>query len=369
MANINRNEISTVFRRALGRLPNEKELAEWTSKSHYDPSWNDPVNAQHGTTAFNILRSTPEGQSFAETGVPIGRRTPPAQQTATQSTQNTQYNPTVQPYNATSDQSSYQAAYQPNVTAGNVQPYVPSGANYSPTPGSTYYPSNAGAAPTTATGDYSGIPLNSAGLPTINIKGEDGFPSFAFNMNAEQTSAYQRLEPFYQKLLSFAGGRLDLAKRIIDYTYQQGMRESSEEYDSAKREQAIQFPVEQEEQQTSQNRRGILESGFGKTDVGRLTESQDIRKKAVEDALANRTSRLTSQRGFGLEEKQQGFEEERFGQERERRTESSGMAMDKFNIKQSQFGMDLAKAQREENRAIQAKQDEYTKKSLELAGG
>ena len=238
-----------------------------------------------------------------------------------------------------------QDLYQPNVTAGNVQPYLPSD-----------YPGITGGY-TVDTGDYSNLPLNSVGAPTIDFKGEDGFPSFTFNINAEQKSAYDRLKPFYDKLLSFTGGKLDLAKRIIEYTYQQGMRESQEEYDISKREQAITFPGEKREQLTTQNRRGILESGFGGTERKELSESQDIRKKAVEDALADRTSRLTSQRGFGLEEKQQGFEEERFGNERERRTEAGDMAMDIFNIKQSQFGMDLAKAQREETRRIEAERN------------
>lgn len=257
-----------------------------------------------------------------------------------------------------------QNLYQPSVNNGNVAPYVPSGQAYTPGANSYYQPNLS----TPSTIVASGIPSVTQG--SVNFTGGDkGFPSFNFDLATQQAEAYARLKPFYDKILSFTGGRLDLAKRIIEYTYEQGMRESTDEYNQAKAEQGLIFPQEKSEQQTTQNRRGVLESGFGATDRSRLQESQELRQQAVERALRDRESRLTSQRGFGLEEKQRGFEEEKFGQERERRQEASGMAMDKFAMQSAQYGMEVAKKTREEQREIQAKQNAYMSGSSGGGGG
>lgn len=266
-------------------------------------------------------------------------------------------------------QPTYATNYQPTVTNGNVSAYVPGGIPYSPTPGMNYVPTDTpgGIIPAKASqGENASIPLNYAAMPGIDIKGENGFPSFSFNFAAEQADAYERLRPFYEKLLSFAGGRLDLAKRIIEYTYQQGMRESVEEFDQAKREQDIIFPQENEQQSTEQNKRGIMTSGFGQTDRSRLGASQGLRRESIERAFANRGSRLGSQYGFGLEEKQRGFEEEKFGQERERRDESTQLAERKFGVKQVQYQGELDKASREEARRIRAEDRDF---QIKLAKG
>jgi len=187
---------------------------------------------------------------------------------------------------------------------------------------------------------------------SMNISGGGGFPSFSFDFGAEQANAYNQLKPFYEQLLNFAGGDLDLAKRIINYTYQQGMRESTGQYQEEQKGFGLTFPRETSQQQTEQNRRGILSSGFAQTERQRLQASQDLRKEASERALSERESRLGAEKGFGTEEKLRGYQKEAFDYEGERRKEASGMASDKFTIKQAEYQGNLAKAQREEERRI-----------------
>lgn len=247
-----------------------------------------------------------------------------------------------------------QPLYQPNVSpTGQVAAYVP--------PGQTYVPSVQNPLPTAST-----LPFLSPG--SINIQGESKFPSFTFDFAQEQATAYNQLKPFYEKILAFAGGDLDLAKRIIDYTYQQGMRETSAERSETMRGFDLTDPVEKSQLQTNQNRRGILSSGFGNTERERLRMTQDLRREAAERALADRENRLGSERGFGLEEKQRGFEKSSFDLERERRNEASGMAQDKFGIKQAEYQGNLAKSQREEERRVAKKNMDFQKKLYEQQG-
>jgi len=236
--------------------------------------------------------------------------------------------------------------YQPTVTNGNVTPYVPPGQSYTP----TQY--------TLPTAQYSALPFANPGA--INIQGESGFPSFSFDFSQEIASAYNQLKPFYEKLLAFAGGDLDLAKRIMEYTYQQGFRETGADRAANQREQAITFPKETSQQMTEQNRRGVLTSGFGATDRANLQESQALRKEAAERALQNREANLTADRGFGMEKAQSGFQQTAFEQERARRGEASDQALSKFNIKSVQYQGELAKKQREEERRIREEQARAT---------
>ena len=236
--------------------------------------------------------------------------------------------------------------YQPTMSpTGDVAAYVPPDLRgFAPLdPSTVSFPSMAGI-PTTAP-------------PSVTL--ESGFPGVAplnFNFAEEQRKAYESLKPFYDKLLSFTGGRLDLAKRVMEYTYQQGMRESQQEYQQRIGELDIADPREKEQLQTAQNRRGILESGFGATERGRQTEQQGLRREAVERALEGRESRLSAERGFGLEEKQRGFAEERFGLERERRGEASGMTKDVLGVKSQMFQSQLGKAAQDEARRVREKE-------------
>lgn len=390
MANINRNEIGRVFKDALGRSPNEAEFKEWTSISHFDPRWGDPSPAAaHGKPAFNILRNSTEGQEYVRTGRPAGdtkiagdvakmeagamSTTGPGavQTTGTQPNvaQPTQYTQPTQGYTPTTTydpaqysptqyapSGQYQPTYQPAMSAsGDVAAYMPPG-----------YQMPGVDPETVAFPEYSEMAQPGTFMPPVTLEsGFPGVPAFNFDFSAEQQKAYQKLKPFYDKLLSFSGGRLDLAKRIIEYTYQQGMRESSQEYGQARREQELVFPQEQEQQQTTQNQRGILESGFGQTERGRLKESQGLRREAIDRALENRDSRLSSQRGFGLEEKQKGFTEERFGLERERRNESQDLAQDVFGLKKSGWESQLQKAAQEEQRKLAKEQMDFAKEQFE----
>ena len=246
------------------------------------------------------------------------------------------------------------ATYQPttNPTLGaSVVPYTPPGVYVQPTPMS--FP-------------QSNMPDWTKGESITLQSGMPGVAPFTFNMGAEQEAAYQKLKPYYDKLLSFAGGRVDLAKRMLEYSYQQGTRESQQQYGQEMGQYNLETPVEREKLRDTQNRRGIMDSGFGKTDTSRLTQAQSLRKEAIDRALENRTSKLTSERGFGLEEKQAGFNEEVFNMERNKQKEASNMAMDKYGMKSAEYQSQVAAAQAEENRRIQKEQSDFSKRLAEF---
>lgn len=174
------------------------------------------------------------------------------------------------------------------------------------------------------------------------------FPTFDFNLEEAQRQSYEALKPFYEKIISFAQGDLDLAKRILQYTYDQGMRESKQEYGSSSAEAQRLTAEETPQLLTTQNRRGILESGFGQQERQRLGARQTARAEAIDRAYENRTGRLAQEKEFGTQQEQQNFEKTKFGTERERRQEAQQMAQTEFGIKQSQYQTQLAKAQRDE---------------------
>lgn len=227
--------------------------------------------------------------------------------------------------------------YQAPVVGGVVQPYVPEGMVYTPTP-------------------MPQLPMATIApsIPTLNIQGEGGYPSFSFNFNQEQQQSYNDLKPYYTQLLQFSNGNLDLAKRMLEYTYQTGMRTSKADYNQQKSQQEIDFPKEQEALTTDQNQRGILTSGFGKQDQSRLTQSQALRREAIDRALQERQTQLTSERGFGLEQKQQENQQQQFDLEKQRRDEASQMAEKKFGIAQTGYQAQLQQAMREEQRRTQS---------------
>lgn len=309
-----------------------------TPSQAVDPNWSKNWLANNQ----NILKEFESG--------PARYNPPGVQGTSGYSPQST----ASQPYTPTSPQSQQMqqtfSNYQPgqtftppqgggyNPTTGVVTPYVPGGQAYSGPPSDyTQFPT---------------MPMPPIGEP-LKLSGYAGAPDFEFNFDASQQKAYNELKPFYDKLLSFAGGRLDLALRILDYSYQQGMREATGEHSMATREQALTFPVEQETQQTEQNKRGITTSGFGNTARGRLSESQGLRREAVDRALQERESRLGAEQGFGREEKFSGFNEERFDLERERQQEAKGMALDRFGLKKSAWESQLAKGTYDEQKKAQ----------------
>lgn len=332
MQNLDAQTVSSIFTSAIGRPPSSEELDAWINKIKYDPNASNQDGINWAKSALtDILTGTKSAIDSRSNGTPT---TSSSTTTNAGTTTGTNYTPT---------------------TYSGVTPYVPPGQSYSPVPQAVLPTSN-----------YSALPFSSPGA--INLKGENGFPSFSFDFAAEQASAYNELKPFYEKLLSFAGGDLDLAKRIIDYTYQQGMRESRAEFEDTKREQALTFPVEQSQLQTTQNKRGILTSGFGLTEKGRLGESQALRKEAAERALADRESRLMAQKGFDTEDKSRTYDKTSFDLERERRKEASTMAQDKFSIKSTQYQGELSAAQRAEDRRVRDEQTALTKKIYQQQG-
>lgn len=224
---------------------------------------------------------------------------------------------------------------------GGVNVYIPDDLTYSVTPSSTYtFPESS---------QYN--------IPTAgNIRLEAPIPGvepLTFDFGGETKAAYDQLRDFYNRLLEFAGGRMDLAKRILEYTYQQGMREAGQEYERDMGELEIAFPQETSQLITDLNRRGVLSSGFGGQQQERLTKSQDIRKTAVERAKQNKESRLASARGFGLEESGRDFREKQFDLERERQKEAGTMAQQRYGVKSDIFGAQVSKAVSEEARRAQ----------------
>jgi hypothetical protein len=194
--------------------------------------------------------------------------------------------------------------------------------------------------------------ITSGGATTLSQEIPNVKP-FSYDWTGEENKAYTSLEAFYNKLLDFSGGKLDLAKRILEYTYQQGLRETKDTYDSQKGEYERLFPQENAQLSTNLNKRGVLDSGFGKSDVGVLKAGQDARMLAVENAKANKESRLSAQRGFDLETNAKTSEEEKFNLERQRRQEAQQMASRTYGIKGDQYNSQLQVAQQAEARRVQ----------------
>lgn len=174
-----------------------------------------------------------------------------------------------------------------------------------------------------------------------------------FDYQAKTNEAYKALENFYNKLLDFAGGRMDLAKRTLEYIYQQGMRESAQEYEQSTAEQGLLFPRETAETTTGLNKRGVYFSGFGQEDVGTLKKSQDLRRIAVERAKENRQTRLQTERELDLAKTGSGYEEEKFNLERQRRQEAQGMAKDTYAVDSANYEANLQKSLQDETRNAQ----------------
>lgn len=229
------------------------------------------------------------------------------------------------------------AYYQPSVSpAGRVVPFVPAGYGITPQPFVDPY----------ATAQVTPQPPPTAGA--INLPGYAGAPSFTFDFAAEQERAYKELEPFYRKIIEFSQGDIDLAKRILEYTYRSGVREAKGETELERRKMTSEFPAERERLMAEQNRRGVLTSGFGGTERGRLAEQQAIRSLAVERALENREGQLAASRGFGMEKEQKGYQRGLFDVERERRKEATELSQSRYGIKQAQYQAELGRKTFEE---------------------
>lgn len=180
-----------------------------------------------------------------------------------------------------------------------------------------------------------------------------GVKDFTFNYTAETTAAYDALKDFYQKLLDFAQGDVDLAKRVLEYTYQQGMREATQANEEQVQSMARSNPTETAGLMTSLNRRGVVSSGFGKKEAENLKAEQDLRALQVQRALENQTSRLTNARETGLQEQENKLAQTKFELERQRRKEAEQAAMNKRQIQGDIYNTELDKAQQAEQRRVQ----------------
>lgn len=179
------------------------------------------------------------------------------------------------------------------------------------------------------------------------------FPTFNFDLEESQKRAYELLKPFYEKIIQFAQGDLDLAKRIVQYTFDQGMRENQQEYQASVAEAGRLTAEETPQLLTEQNRRGILESGFGQQARVRQSARQTARADAIQKAYENRTSRAEKEKEFGTEREERAFEQFKFEQERDRRQEARDIAQTQFGIAQSKYQTQLAQAQQQEAQRVQ----------------
>jgi hypothetical protein len=226
----------------------------------------------------------------------------------------------------------------------------------------------------------------------------------------ELKDAYERLKPYYQKMLEMAGGDINLAKRMIEADYTSGKRENEEEaqikrrelalqrqqvgseyemgmgeakgaYGQALKEQQLLFPQEQEQMWTGLNRRGVSQGGLAGAEAGRLKESQTIRREAVDRALKEREVRLTTgkkqgeaevalggesteqrlaralgvlgeQRSFGLEKADRGLARETQTLSKTQEQEAAGMASDAYNRALALQQMEMQKKAMEEQSRI-----------------
>jgi len=210
---------------------------------------------------------------------------------------------------------------------------------------------------------------------SIDQSGGGGGP-FDFNWEDQYTAAFERLKPYYDQVLKRAGGDLDLAKRIIESDYTQGMRETQTDRELRLRQLAMETPqetrsleaqyatlgiTEPEEREalsTEMNRRGISQSGIASTEFERLTgrqkarrdmmqripelaESQAIRKEVIERTLGDKELELAATKKFGLEKEERAAETDKLSTGKTHETEASRLAESAFARKAALYGAQL----------------------------
>lgn len=205
-------------------------------------------------------------------------------------------------------------------------------------------------------------PVTPAGTPT-------SYPEYSKYITPMETLVTQatsnpQLKAFYENVLNFAKGDLDLAKRIINYTYDSGIRESRSDYELEQRRQQLDFPQEVSRLKTEQNRRGILESGFGGQERGRLLESQAIRREAVDRALKQREENLLKTKEFGTEKEQLGFAKQEQDVSRQKEQDIFRLAERQAGLEQQKYGAEVGKFQFGEQQKIAQEQLALQKKAV-----
>lgn len=199
------------------------------------------------------------------------------------------------------------------------------------------------------------------------------FPTWSFNYEQEQKAAFEKLRPYYEKILNFAKGDLNLAKEIIGFTYKQGMRETREQYEISSREEALLRPAEREQLATGLSRRGLIGSrtpglptgGLAGQETRKLTERQNIRQQVMENARASQEARAIKEKQFETKKAETGLAKETQQLGREHEAESIKSALGGMGIQQVAYGAKVGEWQAAEQRRVaemEQKQQEETMK-------
>lgn len=146
-------------------------------------------------------------------------------------------------------------------------------------------------------------------------------PAFNFDWAAARQRAFDQLTPYYQQKLDLAKGDVEIAKKYIEQDYQNGMRSSQNEYNTA-----MQSEKASQQQETTQaigesNNRGTYlgELSAGQTGqnnpsqyykhfIGEpLSQQQQARSLAIQNALEKQQNALKTNEQQGLETQNQAF--------------------------------------------------------------
>lgn len=191
---------------------------------------------------------------------------------------------------------------------------------------------------------------------------DNNYPQWTFDWTAAETDAFNKLKPYYEKMLELAKGDTALAKEMIQRDYDAGMRETSSQYELSAREQALAFPQEQEQFTTTMNRRGLMGSatpgaptgGLAGKEASRLAESQNIRREAIERAKEQREFRLETGRDIGTRREDIASTREIQGLGREHQQQAGQGANTLMGIANMQYGAKVGEFTAEENRRARA---------------
>ena len=171
----------------------------------------------------------------------------------------------------------------------------------------------------------------------------------------KQATENPQLKAFYENVLKFAQGDLDLAKRVISYTYESGVREAKTDYELELRRQSSEFPQEEKQLQTELNRRGLLGGGYtgiAGQERARQTESQAIRREAVDRALKQREENLLRTKEFGTEKEDIGYAKGAQDISRQKEQDIYRLAERQSGLEQQKYGAAVGQFQFGEQQRI-----------------
>lgn len=148
---------------------------------------------------------------------------------------------------------------------------------------------------------------------TAGATSGEGGP-FAYNFEKETEAAFEKLRPYYEKMLSLAKGDVELAKRMIQKDYDLGVRETKEEAEIKSRERALATQrvesryelgkAESEEEAAMQGRLRELDTRKIESKYG-LSVQEAEEQSAIQNKLIDlEQSRIQAQFGLGTAEAQ-----------------------------------------------------------------